>query len=221
MHTEILPFNTAAINREPGVKQIYNRHNKVRLTGDAMRIAKQKNKVLREFIRCVYSIFHDGFRSTDRKMSDRQIINLAFKSNQNILGGATPKFRINYPLVLFSKGLLPKPNEARVYLRCESTIAFEWNNEITGRTKPDDVLFLIEYNATRNTAAMCRNIDIRTNGEVYFERYMETINDELHYWMFFKSADGKLRSDSVYLGQQNAEFDPAPIVYKPVKGTYI
>ena len=221
MHTEILPFNTPAIDSEPGVKQIYNRYNKVTLTGDAMRIAKQKNKVLKEFIRCVYPFFHDGFRSTSRKMSDRHIINLAFKSNQNIIGGATPKFRINYSAVHFSKGLLPKPTDARMYLRSESTIAFEWNKEITGKTKPDDMIFLIEYNATLGAAAICRNVDIRADGEIYFERYMETVNDELHYWMFFKSADGKRRSDSVYLGQQDAEFDPAPIVYKVVKGISI
>ena len=171
------------------------------LTGDALIDHKKRVKFFMTFFFNIGQIFLIGFRNWKKKLSAVQILNLALKENYILVSGMAPRFKIDYHKLLLSTGNLPIPLNTSVRYLKKNMLRIKWECELTNAEPSGLMVYVLQYNATKQVGLIFHG-QRPTDTKLFYRLNCEDeYGDELQYWMFFVSLDGKEKSNSVYVGQ--------------------
>ena len=147
---------------------------------------------LRELLEITYAGLADRMTGT----------NAAFKTNyRNIICGAYPRFRIDYSLMLISKGELPNVTIAGA-VATTNDIIFRWtDNSGTGMAKPEDCCIAVIYCPVLNAVVYRIGGALRSDESCTLPA-TAFAGKTIQTWLAFVSANRKDFSNSVYTGEQ-------------------
>ena len=114
--------------------------------------------------------------------------------------GSYPDTGISYPLVLISKGPLPRAENASAAVNNEGNILFNWiDNSGTGTAKADDKAIVVAYFPALKQVIYSLNAGIRSDTFAALQtNKMQGYTVET--WIGFLSNDEKDTASSVYTG---------------------
>ncbi|MBQ6667360.1 MAG: hypothetical protein IJM65_04510 [Bacteroidales bacterium] len=157
--------------------------------------------VVSEFLLPLLPVIREGFKNYGiRRMS---AYNAAMShALKNAVTGDYPEYRIDYSKVLLAKGPLATAAEAAVGLE-EGSIHVNWadNSSVSGCEAGDQAWLIL-----LNRAKRCYITDTahtRQSGNVTCAVPSDWFGDTVQAFLFFRSADGKKRSNSVFVGETN------------------
>jgi hypothetical protein len=148
----------------------------------------------------------------------RDLLNFTFKAKggynygfalamKNAVKGDPSNFSIDYSQLHFAEGSLVPAKGLVISKLTTGNLQVEWNtsnisDKVTAGAKANEGVNLVLYNETEKEAMFVENCVDRIVGvaEVECPDYWKT--NIVHCWIFFSRADGKLNSNSGYVGSQ-------------------
>ena len=139
-----------------------------------------------------------GFRG-DSKVYRTQV----GKAYHEAILGEYPNFTLDYSKIKIAEGELQLPEDIAVKTHENSQqVSFTWNPDVSSDSKAvngNDIVKIIclneEVKATRQLTGVVR----RSAGEASVELPEGWVPAETHYWIYLKSNDSEMNSDSVYV----------------------
>jgi hypothetical protein len=120
---------------------------------------------------------------------------------RNAVTGVAPNFAIDYPKVVFCKGQLSTPTDWSVSSGTGAALEFEWSKEFNvGAGADTDKVTFVTYNPTRGSFIFLMGAATRVQESYSLQMPLTFAGDTVHCWMSFLSADGKVSSNSIYIG---------------------
>lgn len=150
------------------------------------------------FLKCFSELIAVGFR---RVMGKGNAFNAAVKYNfDRILTGIAPDYVIDYSMLVYSKGSLAEPNSPGVLL-VDDVIKINWLSDIQTRfNQHTDKAGFIVYCPDENYIITEVGVVVRSALGYDITLPPGLNGKRLYCFMNFVSADGKVVSNSVYLG---------------------
>ena len=174
---------------KPTARQLANRQ--------AMRVTMDLLKPMKSFIKQGFEQATQGTRCNG--------FNIATSYNKkNALRGEYPNISVDYSKVVLSSGTISVAKDLKIS-KIEDGLLLEWNPEHhTGNA--DDLVMVALYHSSIRDATMHLNAGRRDHGKCFIpikEDKKNLLDAPIEVYLCFKSADGELISDSVYLGNIN------------------
>jgi len=131
--------------------------------------------------------------------------NIALKYHlKNAITGAYPNFQLNYEKVRLSlnDNLMTPAPDAKVVALAGGMIKASWKMETNANksTQPTDKVYILLYNPDKDTSLNVNGWVLRSGLSADMPMPGYFTGDVLYGWLFFTSADGKIVSDTQYLG---------------------
>lgn len=150
------------------------------------------------FLSKIAPIIRIGFKDfTDKQTA----INAAMSYNlKNAVTGEAGVYEMDFPKVMISRGTLYKPVSGAVQI-VDGEVSIGWDLDFAGNGSATDMSNVLVYNITKDEAMVVVNASDRIEGyygAVYHDHWK---GDQVEVFVTFTSEDGKLVSDSLYLGQ--------------------
>jgi len=116
--------------------------------------------------------------------------------------GTAPNYEVDYPKVILSVGDLEAPQEPGITATAGTAkVVFDWgalvDPEVGNLT---DRATFVAYNPTLKKYTTIRNVIARSALTYPLQLPAAWIGHEAHFWMAFTSLDGKVVSNSAYVG---------------------
>lgn len=131
------------------------------------------------------------------------------KTNKNValsqlmaqaVGGVYPNVFIDYSKVVVAKGSLKKADNPSVAAPAAGTLRFNWaDNTALGNATATDKAILVAYCPEKEDCLFTVDGGNRSQGIGMLDVSFFS-GKEVHTWISFRSADGKLAADSIYIG---------------------
>ena len=119
----------------------------------------------------------------------------------NAITGTAPNFAVDYSLALLSKGSLSTPLNGSVDLTTANQVTFDWDdNSADGNANTTDKSMVLAYNPSKKESIYILDGAIRSATSQVLTLPTSYTGDTVELFMAFISADGKIVSNSVYLG---------------------
>lgn len=180
-YLRIKPSNVA----NPRTEGQVNQRNKFTISLEYL----QANK---EFIKLGYKAFATKKTEFNAAMS--------YVLNNGVIGTA-PNFSIDYSLALLSRGSLSSPTNASVDLSTANQVSFDWDdNSADGNANATDIAMVLAYNPSKKESIYILDGAQRSATTQVLTLPTSYTGDDVELFMAFISADGKIVSNSVYLG---------------------
>jgi hypothetical protein len=140
-----------------------------------------------------------GFRNYAIEMTS---FNAAMSYNlQNALTGSYPNYSIDMNQALLSRGKLTGFDNPQINRPIASEIELTWNDNSTmGNAKSDDQIGYLFYYPDRKESVYAFNENQRSSGFINMQTPSQYSGETAHVFLIAVSADGKLISNSAYLG---------------------
>lgn len=142
-----------------------------------------------------------GYKDTPKPTSP---MNAAVKYNlEKIITGTYPNYLVDYSKLKYSNGeRLNIPRSFGVTVEDPAEIIFTWTAEHINDAghKPSDMATFVVINPIKNRSIVLQNVVPRSALTYTLSVPAEYVDDAVHCYMSFVSADKKLVSDSVYQG---------------------
>lgn len=159
---------------------------------------QEKFKLIVSFLAGMSDFLKIGFVGQASRVSG---FNVACSYNlQRAVTGLSSPFSIDFSLSLVSQGALPNAGSPAALAAAGNQVVFNWtDNSGVGRANATDKVMLVVYcpetgRSVYTTGGAARSGLTHTlDASVFAGKEVET-------WIAFRSADGKLVSDSVYVG---------------------
>jgi hypothetical protein len=166
-----------------------NQRNKFRVTLEYL----QANK---GFVKIGYKSF--ATKKTEFNAAMSYILN-------NAIGGIAPDFTVDYSLALLSRGTLSGVLNGVTDLATPGQVSFDWDdNSAEGNANATDKAMLLVYNPSKKESISILDGVDRTVGSQVVTIPNTYAGETVELFMAFVSADGKIVSNSVYLGSGTA-----------------
>ena len=151
------------------------------------------------FLVCAIKIIRTGFKHHAKKMTP---MNAAMSYNlKHAIKRTESDFEIDYPKVMFSRGLLLEPDTPAVAVEAGQKVIFSWvpEQEDTAYNSEADLVSIVTYNVSQNKFTTAVNKGSRGDG-LYTMMLPDNFKGNMvHCYISFTSIKGKA-SNSVYLG---------------------
>ena len=119
----------------------------------------------------------------------------------NAIAGTAPDFNVDYSLVLLSRGSLSNPVNGSVDLSTSNQVTFSWDdNSAEGNASATDKAMVLAYNPSKKESMYLLNGSVRTAISQTLALPTSYTGDTIQLFMAFVSENGKVVSNSVYLG---------------------
>ena len=116
--------------------------------------------------------------------------------------GTFPNLAVDYSKVVLTMGALSGAYSSAQLIGSE--LGFSWvDNTRMGLSRACDLVILVAYNATKNLHAYAIGPATRESQSASLMLPDMGFGDKVHCWIAFISADGKIASHSIYLGDVN------------------
>jgi hypothetical protein len=166
-----------------------NQRNKFSVTIEYL----QPNKA---FIKIGYKLF--ATKKTEFNAAMSYVLN-------NAVGGIAPNFTVDYSLALLSRGSLSTALNPTTDLATAGQVSFDWDdNSAEGNANATDKAMLLVYNPSKKESISILDGADRTVGSQVVTIPNTYAGDTIELFMAFVSEDGKIVSNSVYLGSGTA-----------------
>ncbi|WP_316793746.1 DUF6266 family protein [Pedobacter frigoris] len=155
-------------------------------------------RVMIDFIRPINSFLQVGFKHV--KKEKQSAFNYAFRENYDAVAKVFP-FAIDYTKIVLSKGHLDTPYIPEV-ASAAGAVVFEWlaNVGMGGGAATDRISVLV-YNPAKDAFVGLMQVVPRSALTYTLALPADFTGDMVSCWISAVSADGKVVSDSAYLGQ--------------------
>ena len=156
--------------------------------------------LITSWVRSLLSVLEIGYKEYTSEMS---AYNMAVSENMKYaVTGVSPNFMIDYAEARFSKGVLRKLSDAEVANGVGAVIDFTWTSVIgQSYSKATDQVGVVVYNPVKDEFVALMNAAVRSAEEYELQLPLDWTGDPVHCWVLVVSADGKLVSDTLYVGQ--------------------
>ena len=119
----------------------------------------------------------------------------------NAITGTAPNFIVDYSSALLSKGNLSNPLNGSVDLATANQVTFNWDdNSLDGNANTTDKSMVLAYNPSKKESIYILDGAIRSATSQILTLPTSYTGDTVELFMAFVSIDGKIVSNSVYLG---------------------
>jgi hypothetical protein len=180
----------------PYMRSLPSRKKNVKLT-EAQQLQQAKFALATSFIGAFTPLFETSFQQTAGQTGrNAALANLVTQA----IGGVYPNLLIEHSLAMVAKGSLKKADNANADSPAPGKLRFSWtDNTGLGNATANDKAILVAYCPETNDVAFTIEGGIRQTGE--FELDVPSFSGkQVHTWISFRSAKGKLTADSVYAG---------------------
>lgn len=152
------------------------------------------------WLRKALPVLEIGYQHYESNMS---AYNVAVSENmKHAITGVSPNFSINYPMARFSKGVLRELSEVEVTAATAAVIEFGWASVIgQSYSASTDKVGVIVYNPNLDEFVMLTNAAVRSAESYELHLPADWTGDLVHSWVIAVSANGKMVSDTTYVGQ--------------------
>lgn len=174
---------------KPSINQLGNRQ--------AMSVTMDLLKPMAEFINVSFKLEAEGTVKNPH--------NLATSYNKKYaLTGQYPNIKVDYSQVVLSKGSLEMARDLKLS-KAEKGINLSWDTGvITDDGRDNDILMVMLSHPDRKQASSYLNAGRRADGSCFIPLHSEgMMQEQMEVYVCFKSANGKLISDSAYAGNLN------------------
>lgn len=163
---------------------------------------RQAMSVTMDVLSDMVDFINEGFLLEAHGTTKNQY-NLATSYNKkNALKGVYPNLSIDYSKLKLSSGKLDAPVETTlVKTKCGVEISWDSQHHPTG--KAEDMAMVVLYHPVLKSATTVLYATQRSKGTCFISLQGRWLDGPVEAYMFFKSANGKAVSDSVYLGNLN------------------
>jgi hypothetical protein len=152
-----------------------------------------------EWLSWAADIVNIGFKNYANDMSP---MNAAVKYNlENAVTGVAPNYTIDYPKVLFSRGRLAQAYQLVMATTEDAQLDFSWAMNVgTWTGKATDQATFIVYNPAKQEFTI--SIGAATRDDLSYDMVLpvEFSGDNVQVYMAFISQDGKMVSNSHWIG---------------------
>lgn len=155
--------------------------------------------LITEFLNPLRDLINIGFQAYQKGMTP---YNAAFKVNiEKAITGVYPALAINYPQVVIGKGRLLAPPDVAMAATAAARLDFTWvNNAVVDSTNGTDLLTILLYNPLKQSFVTAAGVASRSAQSYNLTVPTQWSTDTIHAWILFVSFDGKVNSDSRYVG---------------------
>jgi hypothetical protein len=155
--------------------------------------------MISQFLSPVNDLLTVGFQAYNSALSP---FNAAFAANsEHAITGIYPALSIDYEQVVIAKGRLLAVPQVTVATTVDAQLDLTWlNNAGTDSSNGTDKITFLVYNPSKQAYVKAQNAALRS--ALSFNLVLPSMwsQDSVHIWAFFVSANGKISSDSTYLG---------------------
>jgi hypothetical protein len=162
---------------------------------------RAKFKTVVQFLSRISPLIKVGFQNAHEEK--QTAFNAAFKYNYyEAVTGVAPNYTIDYPKLVYSKGRLSVPYNASVLVNVAGTVKFDWLATLsTGIGAVTDMATVMIYNPAKEQFVSLVGAAARSALTCNLLVPGDFSGDEVHAWISMVSADGKVTSNSTYLGE--------------------
>ena len=156
--------------------------------------------LITNWLRRLAGVINVGFKDYDSEMSPR---NAAVSYNlQNAIIGVSPNYTIDYEKVVYSRGLLDVAYNPLIAVTVAARLDYTWGAP-TGDSNAQgtDKATFVVYNESKNKFVTLKGVILRSALAYNLLLPPDWSGDTVVAYLSFVSADGKLVSDSHYVGQ--------------------
>jgi hypothetical protein len=163
--------------------------------------ARAKFKTVIDFSRRLTPLIRVGYQNAHKEKQSG--FNAAFVDNYaKAVTGIAPAYVIDYPKFAYSKGQLSNGYNTEILTTVAATIKYSWLATLaTGIGGPTDMATLVVYNPVKDQLVTLTNAAARSVLTYSLLVPGDFSGDDVHCWISFVSADGKMASDSFYVGE--------------------
>lgn len=113
--------------------------------------------------------------------------------------GVSPNFTINFPFLSFSYGKLAGASDQSVTAAAAALLKVEW--AVLGNANGTDTATIVVYNPAKQQFVIMKNAAMRSALEYDIQMPLDYTEDVVHVYISFVSPDGKVVSNTAYVGQ--------------------
>lgn len=163
--------------------------------------ARAKFKTVIDFQRRLTPLIRIGYQNAHKEK--QTAFNAAFVDNYaKAVTGVAPNYTIDYEKFAYSKGQLSKAYDAEILTAVAATIQYSWLATLaTGIGGPTDMATLVVYNPLKDQFVVLTNAAARSALTYSLLVPGDFSGDDVHCWISFVAANGKMASDSFYVGE--------------------
>lgn len=161
---------------------------------------RAKFKTLVSFLRRLTPLIRVGFQNAHKEKQSE--FNAAFVENYDAITGVAPNYVIDYPQFMYSKGILSGAYNAIAAIDIPANIEITWTGQLaTGIGLPTDLATIVAYNPSKGQFVRLVGAVPRSALNFNLAVPPDFAGDDCHVWISMVSADGKMASDSYYIGE--------------------
>jgi hypothetical protein len=162
-------------------------------------VQREKWTAVVTWLRRLNGLVNVGFAAYDAKMSP---MNAAIAYNLKKAVTLVAPYQVNYAKVLFSKGHLDLPEVPEIVSGTAARLDYTWpaNTGETNALATDKVTFMV-YNEAKDKFVVLRGGAVRSALSYNLLLPGDFSGDDVEAYISFASTDGKLVSDSFYVGR--------------------
>lgn len=113
--------------------------------------------------------------------------------------GDFPDFKLDYSKLEVASGSLYNTSDVNRIRINENALQISWNTDFIMSGSPTDKVHLIFMNSRTKFVIERLECAVRSDGKIEIEMPVGYIDSDIHTWIYFSSADGKLTSTSQYM----------------------
>ena len=144
-------------------------------------------------INCLRSVFTRNFGG------QYGINKVVAKAMKTAVSGEFPDFKLDYTKLEIAFGSLDITSEVKMERINENLLQLSWNPDFIMSGSPTDKVNLVLLNSQTKFALERYEYAIRSEGKVEIQIPAGWLDSDIHVWMYFSSADGRLNSTSQHI----------------------
>lgn len=144
-------------------------------------------------INCFRSVFTRNFGG---QYGINKVVAIAMKT---AVTGDFPDFKLDYTKLEVSSGSLYNTSGAKLVRINENVLQLSWNTDSIINGSPNDKVNLVFLNARNKFVIECYECASRSAGKIEIEIPANWDISDIHTWLYYSSADGKIISTSQYI----------------------
>lgn len=143
-------------------------------------------------------VIKNGYRGDSRTYREQ-----ISKAYHEAIAGVYPNFTLDYSKVKIAEGEVQLPEDIAVKIHENSQlVSFTWNPDISSDSKAvngKDIVKIICLNEEVKETTRLARLVRRSAGEASIELPEGWVAADTHFWLYMKSNDSEMNSDSVYV----------------------
>jgi hypothetical protein len=160
---------------------------------------RKKFGLVTSYLSWISGLIDIGFKSHEARQS---AMNKAVRYNlQHAVSGVSPDYAIAYSKLVYSQGKCPLPGDTLIEGLVGEKVDYSWGITLPSKYgKQTDMATLMVYNPDKDRFVVLQNAGARAELGFTLQLPADFLGDTIHCYLSFVSLDGKLVSNSIYVG---------------------